>query len=367
MTDLNLLIVEDDDEQVKSYIYNIDDFQEENNIQIDVKTANNFDTAVDLIYGQDFDCAIIDLKLDTENPDEFAGLELIDKITDKARCPVIVLSANPENVPEEAKVVMRLDRTTEFKEVLKKFMQIKQSGLTNIMKRTGIIEDFLNHIYWRNIIPNIDTWLKYVQNGKDTNKPLLRFTVNHLLQLLEEGESSLPEEMYIRPPMNANLRTGSITKKKKDADLYVVLSPECDLVLRGDGTMKTDRILMCRINTDLVTLYKDEISKSCKPEDKTKKKRSVIEDYIKNNKAINYHWLPGTNFFSGGVIQFRDVHSCTPDEYKELFEPPNFQISPPFTKNILGRFSTYYSRQGQPDFEFRKLAKVEFQKIPIDA
>ncbi len=289
--------------------------------------------------------------------------ELIELITNKARCPVIVLSANPENVPEGAKTVMTLERTTEFKTVLNTFICIKKSGLTDIMKRTGIIEKALNSIYWDNIIPNIDKWLQYTENGEDTVKPLLRLTVNHLLQLLEDGKRSLPEEMYIRPPMNKSLRTGSIIKNKEHGNAFVVLSPECDLVLRPNGEMKTDHILICGIDTNLTKLYNDEISKSGKSEGNSKKKKSVIENYIKNNQGINYHWLPETSFFTGGVIQFRDVHSCTFTEYTENFEKPEFQISSPFIKNILSRFSAYYSRQGQPDFDFKNLAKSEFIKV----
>jgi len=203
-----------------------------------------------------------------------------------------------------------------------------------------------------------------VEEGEDTKKSLLRCTINHLQQLLEDGETSLPEETYIYPPRKEELRTGSVIKLKKNGEMFVVLSPECDLVQHGaDGKMKTDYILLCKVDTDLISHYKKEIKKSNK--EKTKSKRKVVENYIKNNTAINYHWLPSTSFFNGGVILFRHVHSCTPETYKELYETPKFQISPPFTKNILGRFSTYYSRQGQPDFEFSKLAKTEYDKLPV--
>ena len=364
MTDFKLLIVEDDESQVKTFKYLIDEFQEEQGITIECIVGSGYDGAVELIESEEFDGAVIDLKLDNGTPDEFKGLKLIEQITEKARCPVIVYSANYQNVPDDAKVVISMDRTENFNIVLDKFLAIQLSGLTEIMKRTGIIEEFLNKIYWNNIIPDIDTWLNYVNEKRKTKKSLLRFTINHLQQLLEDGEESMPEEMYISPPMNEALRTGSIIKMRENGGLFVVLSPECDLVKYGENKkMKTDHILLCKIDTDLESLYSKAIKKSNKT--KASSKKNVIENYIKNNAEINYHWLPSTSFFGGGVILFRDVHSCTPEKYEKLYETPKLQISPPFTKNILGRFSTYYSRQGQPDFEFSKLAKTEYEKIPV--
>ena len=44
------------------------------------------------------------------------------------------------------------------------------------------------------------------------------------------------------------------------------------------------------------------------------------------------------------------------DELCARFDvPPSIQISPPFVKDIVARFSSFYSRQGQPTVDFDEL------------
>ena len=37
------------------------------------------------------------------------------------------------------------------------------------------------------------------------------------------------------------------------------------------------------------------------------------------------------------------------------YSPTKIPISPPFVKDIVARFSSYYARQGQPNIDFNKL------------
>jgi hypothetical protein len=51
------------------------------------------------------------------------------------------------------------------------------------------------------------------------------------------------------------------------------------------------------------------------------------------------------------------VSAFKPSEFKNKFKKPKIQISVAFTKDIVSRFSSYYARQGQPNFD--SIALVE--------
>ena len=72
---------------------------------------------------------------------------------------------------------------------------------------------------------------------------------------------------------------------------------------------------------------------------------------LANNNRQYRHWLPPTKFFEGGVVNFRKLKTLHKKDFKEQFEKPYIQISPPFVKDIVSRFSAYYARQGQPDID----------------
>ena len=64
-----------------------------------------------------------------------------------------------------------------------------------------------------------------------------------------------------------------------------------------------------------------------------------------------------TSLFEGGIINFRKVNTYKPKDFDSKFDKPLVQISMAFTKDIVSRFSSYYSRQGQPDFDFDTLTE----------
>lgn len=137
-----------------------------------------------------------------------------------------------------------------------------------------------------------------------------------------------------------------------DAELnnYIVLSPPCDLAIH-EGVMKTDCILVCEIENH------DEIIKAGIRETSNKSKKiKKITKAIKNNNKEYLHWLPANEIFEGGFINFRKAHTFSIKEFKEKFPDPEIKIQDYFVKNILNRFSNYYSRQGQPDFAYDKEA-----------
>ncbi|MYC77320.1 hypothetical protein F4X10_16275 [Candidatus Poribacteria bacterium] len=123
-----------------------------------------------------------------------------------------------------------------------------------------------------------------------------------------------------------------------DDQWFVVLSPACDLVPRGEsGELNTDRILLVKIEEI------DEVLGGSKS-------RSRVRELCTNRRTY-YHWLPQTDFFEGGILNFRKLTTLDKDDFDKKFGKPTIQISPSFLKDIVSRFSSYYARQGQPDID----------------
>ena len=158
--------------------------------------------------------------------------------------------------------------------------------------------------------------------------------------------------MYVSPPAFENLiKTGSIIQNITNNKFYIILSPMCDLVVRNQGIFKTDKILICEIEGTRNVI--DGILNGITKKDAKKRK---LENSIKNNENNYFHFLPKTEFYEGGFINFRYTLTLTLDILKKDYTKPIIQISSHFIRDIISRFSTYYSRQGQPDFNFSAIA-----------
>lgn len=67
-----------------------------------------------------------------------------------------------------------------------------------------------------------------------------------------------------------------------------------------------------------------------------------------------FHFLPKISMFEGGFVDFRTLISVEYDKEKGELVDKTYEklgvITEHFKKNIISRFSTYYHRQGQPEF-----------------
>ncbi len=349
MADFKLLLVEDDDQGIRSCRDCVGDFNQEKSCEIELVECKNIQEAFGKLDNS-FDGAIIDLKLSDEGDE---GNLVVRRIQESHfRIPIAILTGTPDAADSEFAyigVFRKGEKGSGYAELLNRFWEIHNTGLTRIMGGRGIIEKTLNSVFQKNILPQKDKWVSYGRvNPNRTEKALLRHALSHLLQLLDnDDERYFPEEFYLKPPLNENIRTGSVVKEKSDNQKrFVVMNPACDLVVRGNGKCNTDRILIVEIDsqTSLFPTYPATgLSKSQQKE---------LEKAYRNNKAAYYHWLPGTNFFEGGFLNFRKLSSLAIEDFKDKFEKPDAQISPFFVKDMVARFSAYYARQGQPDIDF---------------
>lgn len=339
MNVMKLLLVEDNEQERKTCKATAKRYQREKNRPVEIIEKSSLSNALDILDNT-FDGAIVDLRLGI---DDYDGNEVIKEISSRYRIPIVVLTGHPRNVVTGIPLLHTYTRgEAGYDEIFDLFFRVYQTGLTNIFGGRGHIEEAMDKIFWQNILPSLEAWQNYAGDGQETEKALLRFTVSQLYEFLNDDTTHFfPEEMYIIPPFTNSVKTGIITKLKDSNTWYIVLSPACDLVLRADGKPKTDRILTCQIEkVSELTSKKDEVKK-----------------VVKNNFTPYLHYLPVTRQFPGGVINFRKIDTFSLPEVEKKFDKPYAQISMAFVKDIIARFSSYYSRQGQPDFDSEKLVK----------
>ena len=341
MNKLRLLIVEDVEQELESFRDDLEDYRHEKNRDIDLVECKTLEEALNTLDNS-FDGVIIDLKLANHRSNE--GNRIVEKIVESFfRIPIAIFTGNPGDWDHSLnEKTMLIDVFTKGEtghyELLDQFWEIYNTGLTRIMGGRGLIEQQLSEVFLKNLQPQIPTWVSYgVENSEQTEKALLRYTLNHLLQLLEEDEARcFPEEVYLYPSVLDRITTGTIVTA--DDQWFVVLSPACDLVPRGkNGVLNTDRILLVEIQSV------DKILSGSKSKSKVRE--------LCTNRRTYYHWLPPTDFFLGGILNFRRLTTLDKNVFDEKFGKPTIQISPSFVKDIVSRFSSYYARQGQPDID----------------
>ncbi len=354
MEQLRLLLIEDDESDIETCFDIVADFNEEcHDVEIKVINGKTLDEALSLLDNS-FDGAIIDMDLGNNTAE---GNEVISRIQQHSwRIPIIIRTGRRSSAKESSNVLKVITRDAmTYDEIFKIFYNIYKTGLTKIMGGRGFIEDKLQLIFSQYLLPHTEIWVDYEKNAPNkTEKALLRYTLNHLLQLLDNDETKcFPIEFYNHSLTPYQISTGMIVKSKDQESYFVVLTPSCDLVKREEGKCKTGRCLLIEVDLwNTVFPDIDDITKC------SKNKRKEIEKYLNNKKNYYYHNLPKTNTFIGGFLNFRklqSVQSVDIDTSKGNFKSLDIQISPMFLKNIISRFSSYYARQGQPDIDTKLL------------
>lgn len=343
---MKILLVEDAVEQQRAFENTVTVFNDKHDSNVEYEISEDILSALNEIDGS-YDGAILDLKLGN---DEEGGNEIVRQLDSLLiRIPVVFVTAFPDSVDEHPSVIKTRSREEEtYESDLLLFQKIRNTGLTRIMGGRGIVEENLSKVFLKNLLPQIDTWISYGETDSErTEKALLRYTLNHLFQFLEEDEKHcFPEEVYLHPPMSEKITTGSIVKEETGDQSFVVLSPACDLVVRRNGEFKTDGILLVEIEgeNDVVNVALNGITRK-------RSKENKLRDVFNNNHTDYYHWLPKTDFFAGGFLNFRKLNALNKTDFDEKFREPTIQISPFFVKDIVSRFSSFYARQGQPDID----------------
>ena len=318
MTSLQLLLVEDELRYVEQYQDVLEAYVEEHKRPIRMRVCRTLAAAKDSLDAS-IDAAVVDLNLGGDTTD---GGEIIKELKDHFRVPVAVLTGTPDDAEEEPPVIRVFTKGQhDFNEVLDCLWEPYSIGLTRIMGGRGLLEEQLNKVFLRNLLPTLDVWIDYgQQDAERTEKALLRYALGHLVAGLDGDETPCyPEEFYLAPPLDEALTTGSFVEEEGNGTRYVVLTPACDLVPRDDGKPKTETII-------LVEVVEEEVVHS-----NIKKFNSGIKGKLQKNNYKNcYHWLPMSKHVIGGYLDFRQLQTLRLDDLECGFKKLGPRIAPRF-------------------------------------
>lgn len=366
MKELKLLIVEDDQTDQTDWGDSIGVFNKsikDDGLEITVRFCDSFEDANSLI-SNDFDAVIIDLRLmgDDKSSMDTGGGKLIKERIDKLRLPTFVYTATPaliDEIQKEETVFFKKYVKAEHRmaDILEEIKKIYDTGITRILGGRGKIEDFLNKIFWKHLSHSLDHWMESLGDS-DAEKALLRYISAHLSEYLaidQDGHGHFDKffapEFYIKPPIGDHPYTGDILKKIEGNDYYVILNPSCDMVLRPQKDLKTPpERKAAKIVLASIIPWEKVPELSGIPGNVSNSNRKKLTPYVSNN-TLRYHYLPFYVDIGKMFIDFESIESIDPGLVDGNHYERVATISPAFLRNIIARFSQFYSRQGQPDFD----------------
>jgi CheY-like chemotaxis protein len=359
MKELKLLIVEDDPDVLRSYSRDIKSYNLGKEIQIRETSINNKDEALNLLRdsNSDFDAAIVDLDLLGSGGEDSSGNEIIREIKNNLRFPVFVITGTPQNVEADLKAESSLFKIKtrgeeEEESYWSQLVKIYNTGITNILNRKGTIENYLTNIFWNHLSNSMDLWIDDdSRNPEQKERSLLRYTLLHMQEYLEisstgDLEKYHPAEFYISEPVKKSIFTGDIVSFK-DNTRYIVLSPACDIDLKN-GIRKSKKILFLKI------INPEDIDVEFINPQMSNGKKGELKGHIRNSRP-RYHFVPNAGTISNGFIDFQNKLTIDDNAVDEDIRNGSIlriaTVSSPFLKDIIARYSAYYSRQGSPDFD----------------
>lgn len=347
---INLLLVENEEPQRKLLRDAVEIFNKNNDIQITLDEAGGLEEGLSKIRTNQYDGAFVDLRIE-HNDTIGLGNEILKEIKQKLRFPVRVISGHlgdldPELQDENSLFKCYNRGDEEYDVLLDELKDICMTGITGILNNRGLIENNISLIFWNHISAILPEMIQYKKDnpGFEIEKILLRYISTHIQEYLELSIDNNLEpvhniEFYIKPPVKEKIFTGDIIKFIETNRFGIILTPACDLATDNK------RINPKAEYTTIVLIEEyDRITNG--------KNSGDIKKLTSNSQDLKYHFLPKTILFDGGFINFQNIASITTAELnnKEKYFV-ECVVTNPFRKDIISRFSNYFSRQGQPVFE----------------
>ena len=366
---INIFFVEDDESQIEIFADSITTFNLQNKSKYLVKglickTKDEalacLDANKEIISG-----AIVDLKLES-GVVVFEGNVILEKILTFLRFPIYVVTSNPSEIDPSLKLpvinpLFKIYPRTEIEyiEILRDIIKIQKTGIIDLFGSNGKLDVHIRNIYWNYLSQIIQYWIDIDLEPELKEKAMLRYISNLLHSYLSfnpdlrEYEYFIPGEVYI-PCMHDVYQTGDILSK--DGLDYILLTPSCDLANSKAKNVTVAEIIHSDkgILKELISTINEEPSKftdgklleelAIKKQDA----KETIERIMRNTHSGKYYFLPPYNGFKAGIINFQNTN-CIPFSSLNYYVKV-FSISHSFIKDIVEKFSSYFSRQGSPDF-----------------
>jgi len=347
---MKLLLVENEESQIKLVRDAVESFNKKSREKIELDVADTLNKGMERLRSNVYDAAIVDLRLE-QNDKQGLGNQILKEIKEKLRFPVRVVSGHLGDLEPELQEDTYLFKChnrgdEEYETIFTELVDVFSTGISALLNNKGLIEQNISKIFWKHLSLVLPEFARRKREKPewDVEKILLRYISLHFIEYLELNidnnfESVSDIEFYIKPPVKDKVFTGDIVKFVREGYFGVVLTPACDL-----ATDAKRRNPKAEFVTVAVIEKKETILAGKNSGDEKK--------LMANNMDLKYHYLPKNILFEGGFINFQHIISVPiSDIILPQFYTVECLITNPFRKDIISRFSNYFSRQGQPAFE----------------
>ena len=378
MNNIDFLLIDDDQNQELLFIEAINEINETTDLNITYKVVKTPESAMIELYQNYFKAIIIDLKLNNddnavESDEEISGNVLLRRIIEKEIVPIVVITGFPDKVSADIdkSIVKVLPKETNLYDEINALIEKYSDSVFKIFGSRGEINKNIKELFW-NVIPQCFTSKNQdisLLSKKKQETVIIRYISSWLSNKYMFDDKYIdvePIEMYMFPNPIKQVCTCDIYKKYIDANIveyFIVLTPSCDL-----ANKKVDEVILCKIkNYDEVQSFKERLeiynNEQNKESNKAKKAKGDLMKWFRNSHSdsLRYHFLPKVKDFTGGFVDFRSILSLEYDKERgEIIDDSYLKIgviTESFKRDIVSRFSSYYHRQGQPEFNCDSVLK----------
>lgn len=371
MNNIDFLLIDDDQNQELLFIEAINEINETTDLNITYKVVKTPEWAMIELYQNYFKAIIIDLKLNNddnavESDEEISGNVLLRRIIEKEIVPIVVITGFPDKVSTDIdkSIVKVLPKETNLYDEINALIEKYSDSVFKIFGSRGEINKNIKELFW-NVIPQCFTSKNQdisLLSKEKQETVIIRYISSWLSNKYMFDDKYIdvePIEMYMFPNPIKQVCTCDIYKKYIDTNIdeyFIVLTPSCDL-----ANKKVDEVILCKIkNYDEVQSFKERLeiynNEQNKESNKAKKAKGDLMKWFRNSHSdsLRYHFLPKVKDFTGGFVDFRSILSLEYDkESGEIIDDSYLKIgviTESFKRDIVSRFSSYYHRQGQPEF-----------------
>jgi CheY-like chemotaxis protein len=329
-----------------------------------------FDEGISRIQHFDFDLIVLDLYNDSGKVDETAGKKVLEVIQQTAFVPVIFYTGHAHKIQDlVSEVVGVVNKGDGFDNLKAEIQRIVDSKIALLKGQIySHLKDSLRKYFWETIHGEKKVF-EPIKNDISVGYLLLRRFANSLSkenikQILKDDkiqtDKAHPMEFYIFPvnqdPSKEEYQAGEILEMK--GEFYVILTPDCDFVIRKSGRRKADKILLAATKTFKslpdFTKYNDLKNKVGKTE-KENNQLLNLSGQLKNwmgNKGGDqdrYFFLPSTPFIENRVIDFQIKFMYDYADLKSFHRVAKLDL--PYAQSMISSFIRYYNRIGFPDID----------------
>lgn len=385
MKKINILIIEDKNEEIKSWETSIKQFnalaaKEGHKYIFYAEYAKSFSEAEGKLETFSFSAAVVDIRLEEEgyasNHENIDGLRVIKSIMNRKKAIVAIYTGQEKDAESDIDI-----RHKKFIKVFGRDSKTKNQLLTwFVVEQLQILESILHvkeqfnytmsNLFYDSIWPRWEQWVgKEEVNIDDMNASLIRHMATHLhASYLNKVTNVHPEEYYFVPPLKQSWDTGDITVFEDKH--YILVTPRCEIANKKNNTFQFVELKSVAVELEKIDQKikdkNDELLKVNDDKEKIEKiEKAIAKEESKKRNMFSHggnksslHFLPKIkkdigNSYGPFYAQFDHMIFIKKDDQEKLtsFSDHKYaSLSNEFIPSLVQRLGSYFNRIGSPDY-----------------